>query len=399
MRKGRDIVGKPVVSLEGGTRIAAVKDLVFDQDENILLGFVVDEGGWFSRAKVLPFAAVQSIGEDAVVINNQADIRPADSLPAVDGILRRKNLIGSTTLMTTDGRNLGRLTDLFVDETSGQVTGYEVTGGLFSDLSSGRSFVPAPSTITIGDDVAFVPPETAAEMEEREPGGIQGAFNSAQASAQEAAGRAGEAAAERAKEFAVGKTASRDVVAPDGLPVVAKGETITEAHVLAAEDKGCLPQLTAAAGLGALQGAAAQAGGRLSDNALEATRGRRVGREVRAEGGLLVAAQGQIVTDPVIERARLYHREGELIAAVGGATAQSAGENVSAAAGDLRESAGNLIDRAKQSFAQARDRAAQEEEERRVRASLGRPVSRVILDPQDAVILNVGELVTHHAVS
>ena len=45
MRKGRDIVGKSVVSREGGARVASVKGLVFDQDKNLLFGFVVNDGG------------------------------------------------------------------------------------------------------------------------------------------------------------------------------------------------------------------------------------------------------------------------------------------------------------------------------------------------------------------
>ncbi|MBN4003932.1 hypothetical protein [Nostoc sp. LPT] len=34
----------------------------------------------------------------------------------------------------------------------------------------------------------------------------------------------------------------------------------------------------------------------------------------------------------------------------------------------------------------------------RIEVALGRPVTRVILDPEDNVILNVGELITHCAV-
>ena len=41
---------------------------------------------------------------------------------------------------------------------------------------------------------------------------------------------------------------------------------------------------------------------------------------------------------------------------------------------------------------------AEEAEERRIKNAVGRPVTRVILDPQDNVILNVGEIITHQAV-
>jgi hypothetical protein len=37
-------------------------------------------------------------------------------------------------------------------------------------------------------------------------------------------------------------------------------------------------------------------------------------------------------------------------------------------------------------------------EEERIKGAVGRPVSRVILDPQDNVLLNVGEIITYRAI-
>jgi uncharacterized protein YrrD len=54
MRKGKDIVGKPVIAYDTGEKVETIVDLIFDQDDNRLLGFLIDEGGWFSNAKVLP---------------------------------------------------------------------------------------------------------------------------------------------------------------------------------------------------------------------------------------------------------------------------------------------------------------------------------------------------------
>ncbi|WP_416245012.1 PRC-barrel domain-containing protein [Crocosphaera sp. XPORK-15E] len=41
MYKGRDIIGKPIVSYDMGEKFETVEDLIFDQDSNQLLGFVV----------------------------------------------------------------------------------------------------------------------------------------------------------------------------------------------------------------------------------------------------------------------------------------------------------------------------------------------------------------------
>ena len=37
-------------------------------------------------------------------------------------------------------------------------------------------------------------------------------------------------------------------------------------------------------------------------------------------------------------------------------------------------------------------------EERRIQNAIGRPTNRVVLSPQDQIILNVGEIITHKAV-
>ena len=49
------------------------------------------------------------------------------------------------------------MVDLYFDETSGAIESYEVSGGIFADAYSGRSFVPAVQTLKIGEDYAFVP--------------------------------------------------------------------------------------------------------------------------------------------------------------------------------------------------------------------------------------------------
>lgn len=54
MRKGNEIIGKPVVAFDTGERLKRVKDLIFDHNNNHLLGFLVDDNGLFSRARVLP---------------------------------------------------------------------------------------------------------------------------------------------------------------------------------------------------------------------------------------------------------------------------------------------------------------------------------------------------------
>ncbi len=381
MRKGKDIVGKNVVALEGGERISSVQDLIFDHEADKLLALLVDEGGWFRTAKIVPIQAVSSFGEDAVVIGSAGDVVDATSVPRVAEILQQDKSLVGTTLMTTDGKNLGKLADLYFDEQSGRVLGYDVTGGLFADVSSGRSFVPAQGDMTIGDDVAFVPPETALAMEEQEPGGLRGAWQ---------AGGPGQGGSGR--DFVLGKTAQHEVIAPDGTLVIAAGAVVTEDEADRAQAHDAMNGLIAGVG-GRLDDAGQLRG---ADDPLENTLGKRAYREVYGPAGVLVVAQGQVVSEDVIRRAQLSGRTQELIAATSQTAA--AGQAVSDAGERLRAGASSWLDKTRSWLSDTRDKADEADEERRVQAAIGRPTNRVILDPQDNILLNLGEIITHKAV-
>ena len=507
MQKGKEVIGRKIVTLDSGERVDSVRDLIFDEQGNHVLALLIDEGGWFHAARVIPFTSVKSIGEDAVMIASADDVVSARDDATIAAAMESKSGLAGLNLLTSDGKELGRIADVFFDETSGQVVGYEATGGLFSDLSSGRTFVPAPESVIIGAEAAIVPSSVALAMEEQEAGGIQGAFSSVAESVKGAAGNVAEsvketagniaqATKERQKDFVVGKTASRDVVssgragaavvivarqgetitaaqaeqaetlgllgsltaaagggaaqdaygsaresvqgglenmatatkerqkefvigktagsdvsAADGSPIVMKCQTITAIHAGTAEDKGALGSLVAAAAGGSVQGSMQNARETIvvrSQPAPVSLIGRRVQRDVYGPNRSFLAAQGQIVTETLLERARTLGKEQELESAVGvigttggaavGSTVATASDKLAAGAQNVKEGASGLLDRAKGWISETRDKASDDMEERRIEGAIGRPVNRVVLDPQDNIILNIGEIITHKAV-
>ncbi len=556
MIKGNDIIGRHIVAIDSGQRIEGVHDLIFDHQANQVLGLLVDEGGWFRAARVVPFEAIHSFGEDAIMIDTAAAVtstRQDDRLADVlDGDIR---LIGMT-LLTTDGQDLGKIADVYFDEKTGRVEGYEATGGLFSDLSNGRTFVPAPENVQIGEHAAIVPLAVAAAMQEQEPGGLRGAFHHAGDSLKDTYGNIADATKERQKEYATGKTAGNDIILEDGTVLIRQGEVITAEQADQAEEHGRLTALATSVTGGAISGAydnmagasrerqkeyaigktagsditddahevivrkgevitagqadraeaagklgalassatggvlvatygsardrvqegyddirgataerqkayvvgktartdvttdagetivyeggvitefqadraeqtgrlgaltAAAIGGQGQGSATgpaatqqegpEATIGRRARTAVRAPGGSVVAAQGQIVTPAILERAQHLGVEQQLMdATLSRDTGGGPGTREALAGGldSVSEGASNLWDRARGWLGERREdvEAANEERQRqnheqRIKDALGRPVTRVILAPDDSIILNVGEIVTHKAV-
>jgi uncharacterized protein YrrD len=436
MRKGRDMIGKPVIAYDTGEKFETITDLVFDQVNNLLLGFVVDEGGLFSSARVLPLSQVQVMGNDAVIVLSKDAIVVAGTIPEIESVMDHNNILKGTQIMTVDGRDLGKMIDLYFDDQTGRIEGYEVSGGLFADAYSGRSFVPAPDTIKIGEDVAFIPSETADLMEEQ-VGGVRAAFNATSEKVQDMASATSEkvqeiarATSEKMQEvgqnatasmtnvivdpmeqrsFVLGKTVQKSIEAPDGSQFVLEGEVVTPEIIDRAESVKMLDNLYRATGGNLAERLGERMGSAVASVTVEQARGRRVRQMIQTEDGYIVAAPGQIVSDLVIERAKIHGREQALLNSVGlsstdsmkGQTEVLSDRFKSSASntGDkLQEGAKNLWSQVQETASDLKERGTHEIEERRIKGALGRPVTRVILDSQDRVILNVSELITNQAI-
>jgi uncharacterized protein YrrD len=370
MRKGSDIIGKPIVAYDTGEKIGRVRDLIFDQERSYLVALLIQEGGFMSDARVIPLTAIQSIGMDAAIVSRADNIILAKSDPNVAKILDRNNIMNGTHIMTVSGQDLGKMVDLYFDETSGVIEGYEVSGGIFADAYSGRSFVPAVQTLRIGEDYAFVPAMVADLMEEQ-VGGIKAAVQDTSDRVQAAAHKAGEQISEVSRDMS--DKASK--VAQD---LTQKTNAATAHYTI--------------------------------DQAL----GRRATIAVRTRNGLIVAAPGQIVTEKTIERAQTYGVEEALLRSVGLSTSNaaksSANEALDAASHRVGYTADRVGDQVHSGFAQSvewvkqtgeqlRAQTTHAVEEQQIKGALGRPATRVILDRQDQVILNAGELITHKSIA
>jgi uncharacterized protein YrrD len=388
MRKGSDIIGKPIVIFNSGKQLCRVQDLIFDQNQNRLVALLVEEKSLFSGARVLPIDAIQSIGTDAVITQSEQDIVDVTSDAKIDAILQHNNIMKGTQILTVMGQNLGKMVDLYFDEVSGMIEGYEVSGGIFADAYSGRSFVPAVQTLRIGEDYAFVP-AVIAELMEEQVGGIKGVLQDTGDKVQEVAQKAGD------------KLSEVPQIAEEKMQ--AAGELSQDIAQKAGDKFQELAQRTRQAS---------------AHYTIEQSLGRRVKTTVQTRNGVIIAAPGQVVTEVVIDRARNVNMELELLQSVGLSPTDTAADVAKSKAnavihqakdrlGNTSESLGSQVQAsttqflnwAKGTTGQLRDQSAQLLEEQRIKGALGHPVTRVILDRFDRVILNTGELITHQAIA
>ncbi len=142
----------------------------------------------------------------------------------------------------------------------------------------------------------------------------------------------------------------------------------------------------------------AQADGTLESAAI----GKPSAREVVAPDGSVLVAPGQIITQPILDRADIYGKKGEVIAAAGLGATSVAAQDAYAQAKTAASSAWTTVKEAVVGLTgSAQDKKAEYDagaQDKKIKNAVGRPVTRVILAKDDSVILNTGDIITNKAV-
>jgi uncharacterized protein YrrD len=355
MRKGKTVIGQDVFSLADGRRVHSVKDLVVSEDHDTIVALLVDEGGLLGTSTIVPIEAVHRFGPDAVMVQDSSAVIPASADDRVAATLDRNVTLLGTPVVTTEGERVGQIGDMYFDEDTGEILGYEVSGGTLGDVMRGTSWLPLTAIEVVGPDAIIATPE-AAEIVESQVGGVQAALDDA-----------------------------RETAASTG------------------QDLGDRLQATVADTQGTL--AEATQPDPIADDPDGQLVGRRATTDVIDGTGSVVVANGQRVTLDHVQRARDEGGLDALYAAVGLERPVPVSEQLSAAAKSASETASDLWSRFTTRLSEMTDSAGRRLDAEqtkgqldRIHDAIGRPVTKVFLDRDDNVILDLGDLVTHQAV-
>ena len=340
MRKGKTVVGQSVISYAEGRRLDTVKDLLISQTNDAIVALLVDEGGLLSGSRVVPIESVRNFGRDAVVVADAGSITTASADPEVKSILNRNDKLLGKRVVSDMGDALGSISDMYFEEESGRIQGFEVSGGVLGDIARGTSYLAVDEIERLGPDVIFVRPDTGENLQSQ-VGGVLGTLDKAgnrigetvYSAQDEIQARIAESHPERAL---VGRRSGTDVTDANGSIVVANGERIRLEHLEWAQRTDNMDALTRAATSGEV-------------------------RETQARAGAAVEQAGDNI-------GAMWDRFTQRIT-------------------DMRDEHGRQVDEQ-----QTRIRLAQ------IADAIGRPAGKVLLDRSDSVILDLGDIITHQAI-
>lgn len=163
MKKSKEIIGAPVISISEGIQIGSVKGLVVNPQQKNVEFLLLDELQEGKELKGLSFRSAEGVGEFAVTVQNSNVIVDLMKISLLKELVQKGIQVLGTKVVTRKGKFLGEVTEYSVDTESGELTEffYNVSGEKEQSL-------PALSIITIGKEVLIVEDEGAVKNMEAE---------------------------------------------------------------------------------------------------------------------------------------------------------------------------------------------------------------------------------------
>lgn len=157
--RASEVVGLPVVTIDGGEDAAEIKDVVYDSTNHRLIGFTLNKRGWFrgSMGSILAAEHVAGIGADAVMVADEACMTAEDhGAPTLATPSDGHDVMGND-VVSSSGVVLGTVIEVILETGSDpQAVGYEV------ETEDGSVFVPASAQMGLSAENLIVPAEAEA---------------------------------------------------------------------------------------------------------------------------------------------------------------------------------------------------------------------------------------------
>lgn len=127
MRRSKELLGMPVVSLEEGIRIGRVTGLVINPSAKAVAALMIEKGGFLrEEQRFVPFAQVHSIGANAVTLQQGRYAAKGTSLPEILRLYQEKVSLLGAKVVAENGTVLGDVTEYLVETTNGAISAVEI---------------------------------------------------------------------------------------------------------------------------------------------------------------------------------------------------------------------------------------------------------------------------------
>lgn len=246
MKKSKEIVNSPVISIQEGQEVGVVKELIVNADKKGVEFLLVEknEGTKEGEIMAIPFREAVGVGDYAVTIEAQSALMDLSKMNIAGNLLDKRIVIIDEKVITRKGKLLGTITEYTVDPDNGSIPFIHLVSG---ENDQEEKNIPLEEIISIGQQLVIVT-EEAAKCVEKEKEAVPATVPEEPNISKEPempfeteiglglkeedtvaeTGSSVEMFIERQKKYLLGKELKKDLKDLEGNVMAAEGSTISE---------------------------------------------------------------------------------------------------------------------------------------------------------------------------
>lgn len=160
MKKSKEIIGSPVISIADGVQIGTIKGLIVNPQQKSVEFLLLDEKSDGPELKGIPFRSAEAVGEFAVTIEDKGVLIDMMKVGILQELIETGVDVIGTKVITKKGKYLGDVSEYAVDTVTGKFAE-------FYYMSEGKAekTIMVENVITIGKEVLVVGEEAGVVTE------------------------------------------------------------------------------------------------------------------------------------------------------------------------------------------------------------------------------------------
>ncbi|WP_201713650.1 PRC-barrel domain-containing protein [Rossellomorea arthrocnemi] len=233
MKKSAEMKALPIISIYDGSEIGRVKSLVINPEKGSVDFLTIEHEDWQVSVKAIPFKKVVGIGEYAVTVENENAVIDLNEIPIANQLVNKKIKINDTRVMTRKGQMIGNIQEFYVDDETGAIVSLEL------HTKDSTYFLGTEHVLTFGKDIIIVNEDAAEYFKDTFE---QLTAPQPQTEEEVEAIQSQQYGLETIKlkqtELLTGKHVIEDIYNLEGNLLIAKGSSLTESDIQAAQEAG-----------------------------------------------------------------------------------------------------------------------------------------------------------------
>jgi uncharacterized protein YrrD len=151
----REVVGKPVISLDDGSEVGTVRQAVVDPSAGRVVGLAIDNHRWWRPTRIALWEdVVAGAGGDVLLVTASSRLFSVLDRPEFEPLVADERRLLGTRVVTRGGRIAGRVASYAIDPATGRILRLELEEG--GGAASPPATLPYERVMVLGRDVVVI---------------------------------------------------------------------------------------------------------------------------------------------------------------------------------------------------------------------------------------------------